>query len=71
MHSDVELYDRHYGHIDADTQIAVRRETDDEDLCQASWITLAEAREWFRLLELKPGCRALEVARFMYLSSRT
>lgn len=62
MHSDVELYDGHYGHIDADPQVAVRRETYDEDLGQASWITLAEAREWFRLLELKPGRRVLEVA---------
>ena len=62
MHSDVELYDGHYGHIDADPQIAVRRETYDEDLGQSSWITVAEAQEWFRLLELKPGSRALEVA---------
>jgi SAM-dependent methyltransferase len=40
----------------------VRRETYDEDLGQASWITLAEAQEWFRLLDLRPGRKALEVA---------
>src|SRR5262245_4588168 len=44
------LYDAHYGHLAADPHSAVRRETYDEDLGQASWITLAEAREWFRLL---------------------
>jgi len=39
----------------------VRRETYDEDLGQSSWITLAEAREWFRLLQLGPASRVLEV----------
>jgi cyclopropane fatty-acyl-phospholipid synthase-like methyltransferase len=39
----------------------VRRETYDEDLGQSSWITLAEAREWFRLLRLDAGSRVLEV----------
>jgi SAM-dependent methyltransferase len=58
----VELYDTHYGHLAHDAQAAVRRETYDEDLGQASWITLQEALEWFRLLELVPGSRALEVA---------
>jgi SAM-dependent methyltransferase len=62
MSPDVDLYDGHYGNLDADPQLAVRRETYDEDLGQASWITLAEAREWFRLLDLKPGRTALEVA---------
>jgi SAM-dependent methyltransferase len=58
----VDLYDGHYGNLDADPQVAVRRETYDEDLGQASWITLAEAREWFRLLDLQPGRSALEIA---------
>lgn len=62
MPPEVDLYDGHYGNLGADPQVAVRRETYDEDLGQASWITLAEAREWFRLLDLKPGRTALEVA---------
>jgi SAM-dependent methyltransferase len=40
----------------------VRRDTYDEDLGQSSWITLAEAREWFRRLDLSAGQRALEIA---------
>ena len=59
---DVNLYDGHYGHLAADPQIAVRRETYDEDLGQSSWITLAEALEFFRALDLGPGRTALEVA---------
>jgi SAM-dependent methyltransferase len=59
---EVDLYDGHYGHLAADPQRAVRREAYDEDLGQSSWITLAEAREWFRLLELRAGRAALEVA---------
>jgi SAM-dependent methyltransferase len=59
---EVDLYDGHYGHLETDAQRAVRRETYDVDLGQASWITLAEAREWFRLLELSPGRTALEIA---------
>ncbi len=62
MLKEVDLYDGHYGHLAADPQMAVRRETYDEDLGQASWITLAEAREFFRALELGPGQSALEVA---------
>ena len=62
MQKEVDLYDGHYGYIAADPQVAVRRETYDEDLGQASWITLAEAREFFRSLELGPGQTALEVA---------
>ena len=58
----VDLYDGLYGHLEADVQRAVRRETYDVDLGQSSWITLAEAREWFRLLELSPGKTALEIA---------
>jgi len=59
---EVDLYDGHYGRIGADPQVAVRRETYDEDLGQSSWITLAEALQFVRALELGPGDRALEVA---------
>ena len=62
MPNEVDLYDGHYGHLAADPQVAVRRETYDEDLGQASWITLAEARDFFGALELGPGQQALEVA---------
>lgn len=58
----MNLYDAHYGHLAADPQVAVRRATYDEDLGQASWITLAEALEFFRALELGPERTALEVA---------
>ena len=61
MSRDVDLYDTHYSHLAAIAQTEVRRETYDEDLGQSSWITLAEAREWFRLLRLGAGSRALEV----------
>ena len=62
MQKEVDLYDSHYGYIASDPQTAVRRETYDEDLGQASWLTLDEAREFFRALELGPGQTALEVA---------
>ncbi len=59
---DVNLYDGHYGLLDADPLAAVRRETYGEDIGQAGWLTVPEAREWFRGLELGPGQTALEVA---------
>jgi ubiquinone/menaquinone biosynthesis C-methylase UbiE len=62
MTHEVDLYDRHYGHLGADPQIEVRRETYGEDLGQASWITAGEARRWFNLLQLRRGRNALEVA---------
>jgi SAM-dependent methyltransferase len=62
MPKEVDLYDGHYGRLDADPQAAVRRQTYDEDLGQASWITSAEAREFFRALEIGPGRGVLEVA---------
>ena len=62
MASDIDLYDGHYAQLAADVQGEVRRETYGEDLGQASWITGAEAREWFDLLRLGPGQGALEVA---------
>ena len=62
MTKEVKLYDGHYSHLSADPEVAVRRRTYDEDLGQASWLTAAQALEFFRLLELGPGQRALEVA---------
>jgi SAM-dependent methyltransferase len=62
MRKDVDLYDSHYSRMAADLQVAVRRETYDEDLGQASWITMAEAREFFRALDLAAGREVLEVA---------
>jgi SAM-dependent methyltransferase len=61
MPGHVDLYDTHYGHLAAEAHTEVRRETYDEDLGQSSWITLAEAREWFRLLRLDEATRVLEV----------
>src|SRR5262245_24955547 len=58
----VDLYDGLYGNLGDTAQREARRETYDEDLGQSSWITLAEAREWFRRLELNPGRSALEIA---------
>lgn len=62
MSDRVDLYDSHYGNLSGDAHAEVRRETWDEDLGQASWITAAEAREWFARLDLRAGRRALEVA---------
>ena len=62
MTDQFDLYDSYYGRLAAEAQSAVRRETWDEDVGQSSWITLAEAREWFGRLELGPGRAALEVA---------
>jgi SAM-dependent methyltransferase len=61
MSDRVDLYDSHYGHLAADPQVEVRRETYGEDLGQTSWITAPEAEEWFARLALGPGQRALEV----------
>jgi len=59
---DVNLYDDHYGHLHDEAQAGVRRETYDEDLGQASWLTADEARRWFERLALAGSRTALEVA---------
>jgi SAM-dependent methyltransferase len=62
MANKVDLYDVHYEQLATDLQGEVRLETYGEDLGQASWITGAQAREWFDLLRLGPRQNALEVA---------
>jgi len=62
MTREVDFYDSHYGHLATDPQVEVRRETFGEDLGQVSWMTAAEARRWFNLLQLNRGKKALEVA---------
>jgi len=62
MTKHVDLYDGHYGHLGADPQTEVRKETYGEDLGQASWITLDELRDWLVLLRPDPAERLLEVA---------
>jgi SAM-dependent methyltransferase len=62
MTKEVKLYDGHYSQLSADPEVAVRRRTYDEDLGQSSWISAAQALEFFQLLELAPGQNALEVA---------
>jgi cyclopropane fatty-acyl-phospholipid synthase-like methyltransferase len=62
MTESTTFYDGHYGHLADDPLVDVRRQTYDEDLGQAGWLTLAEARGFFRMLELEPGRTALEVA---------
>ena len=59
---EVNLYDGYYGRLGTEALAEVRRATYDEDLGQASWITAAEARDFFTALELAPGSNALEVA---------
>jgi SAM-dependent methyltransferase len=59
---EVDLYDGHYGELDHAVLEAVRRETYERDFGQASWIDLAEARDFLRSLTLAPGQTALEVA---------
>ena len=58
----INLYDDYYSRLANEALQEVRRLTYDEDLGQASWITMAEAREFFRALEIGPGKSVLEVA---------
>jgi len=62
MTHEVDLYDGYYGQLATDPHVEVRRETYGKDLGQASWITAEEARDWFDLLQLAGGRKALEVA---------
>ena len=62
MTEEVKLYDTHYSLLGAEAEVAVRRRTYDEDLGQSSWLTAAQANDFFRVLGLGSGQRALEVA---------
>lgn len=62
MMKPVDLYDSHYGNVEADIYRAVRLEAFGEDLGQTSWITAAECDEFCRWLGVRAGQRVLEVA---------
>ena len=62
MPHEVNLYEGHFGRLEKDVYVAVRRSTYGEDLGQAGWMTLQEAREFMQLLALGPAQTALEVA---------
>jgi SAM-dependent methyltransferase len=62
MKKSVDLYDSHYGSVEAEVYREVRRETYSEDLGQMSWITAAECDEFCRWLGLSAGQRILEIA---------
>ena len=58
----VDLYDSHYGNVEAEVYRAVRVETYGEDLGQTSWITAAEIDEFSRWLNVTAGQHVLEIA---------
>lgn len=62
MKNPVDLYDSHYGNVEADIYRAVRIEAFGEDLGQTSWITARECDEFCRWLDLRADQRVLEVA---------
>lgn len=62
MKKQVDLYNSHYGKVEAEVYRAVRVETYGEDLGQTSWITAAECDEFCRWLGFGPDERVLEVA---------
>lgn len=62
MKKPVDLYDSHYGKVEAEVYRAVRVEAFGEDLGQTSWITAAECDEFCRWLGLRAGQSILEVA---------
>jgi len=61
MASRVDIYNTSYGNYERDVYREVRRETYGEDYGQTSWVTTEESHEIPRLLELTPGCSALEI----------
>lgn len=62
MTETVNLYDSHYGKVEADVYREIRAETYGEDLGQTSWITAEECDALASRLGLAPGRRVLEVA---------
>jgi SAM-dependent methyltransferase len=59
---DVDLYDSHYAHVEADVYRAIRAETYGEDLGQTSWMTASEFDGFCGWLALDRSSRFLEVA---------
>lgn len=62
MTPQVNLYDGHYGHLEAETYQQIRNETYGEDLGQASWITIDECDKFYNWLNLQPSAQLLEIA---------
>jgi SAM-dependent methyltransferase len=61
MSPSVDLYGTAYGNFATQVLEQVRHETYGEDFGQSSWVTGAEYRRFFRLLELKAGDHVLDV----------
>jgi cyclopropane fatty-acyl-phospholipid synthase-like methyltransferase len=61
MPDSVDLYGTAYSNFAADAVQQVRRETYGEDFGQSSWVTGAEYRRFFQILELKAGDHVLDV----------
>ena len=61
MSNAVDLYDTSYGHYAARLYEEVRKETYGEDIGQTSWMTVAEFRRIFTMLELTPASHVLEI----------
>ena len=62
MTKHLDLYDSHYGNIEAETYKEIRNETYGEDVGQTSWITLDEAEKFLSWLDVNPSSKVLEVA---------
>ncbi len=61
MSSSIDLYNSSYASYSARVYRDVREETYGEDLGQTGWMTAHEFRSFFEFLNLKAGCRVLEV----------
>jgi SAM-dependent methyltransferase len=61
MSPSVDLYGTAYGNFAARALEQVRRQTYGEDFGQSSWVTGEEYRRFWRLLELGPADRVLDV----------
>lgn len=63
MTTQVNLYDGHYGNLETETYQQIRNETyGEDDLGQASWITVDECDKFCSWLNLEPSVRVLEIA---------
>ena len=61
MPSPVDLYGTAYGNFATRAIEEVRKETYGDDFGQSSWVTADEYRRFFRMLQMFPGERALDV----------